>query len=202
MYEMFIGPFNQAASWDTKSILGIKRFLDRVWLYSNKFKVQNSKFKIKEDVNVLKLLHQTIKKVSVDIESMGFNTAVSALMILSNELLNSADQKSFETFLILLSPFAPHITEEIWREVLGHKKSIFKEAWPKFDPNLIISKEAQIVIQVNGKVRDKIIMPAGTDELSAVQIALLSEKIQKFASKENIIKTIHIKDKLLNIVVK
>jgi len=202
MYEMFIGPFNQAVSWDTKSILGIKRFLDRVWGYASQ--ISNSQFPISKssDKNLLRLLHHTIKKVGEDIESMGFNTAVSALMIFFNELQNSYEEKSFEIFLILLSPFAPHITEEIWREILGKKKSIFNEPWPKYDSKLLVSEEVQIVIQINGRVRDKIIMSAGLDEKTAVEKALQSEKVSKFALKENIIKTIYVKNKLLNIVVK
>ena len=128
-----------------------------------------------------------------DIESMGFNTAVSALMIFFNELQNSYEEKSFEIFLILLSPFAPHITEEIWREILGKKKSIFNEPWPKYDSKLLVSEEVQIVIQINGRVRDKIIMSAGLDEKTAVEKALQSEKVSKFALKENIIKTIYVK---------
>ena len=201
-YEMFIGPFDQAASWDTKGILGMKRFLDRVWGYGNNLKSQISNLKNKEDAHVLRLLHQTIKKVSEDIETMNFNTAISSLMILFNELQKDEHGKKeyFEIFLMLLSPFAPHMSEEIW-EILGHKESIMKNSWPKHDEKYFLSDEFEIVIQVNGKVRAKMKIPNNLSENEVLKRALDLEKIAKYAPKEKILKTVYIKNKLLNIVI-
>ena len=154
-YEMFMGPFTQAIAWDTKGVKGVKRFLDKVWKLANQFLRSP---KPKSSPNLKKLLHQTIKKVSEDIENMKFNTAVSSLMEFSNawqENRKGLGKTDFKNFLKILSPFAPHMTEELYQK-LGYKKSIFLQKWPKYDEKLIKEEKITLIVQINGKVRDKI----------------------------------------------
>jgi len=201
-YEMFMGPFEQAIAWDTQGVKGVRRFLEKVWRLKLKVKNQKSKLKIKnQKLNFL--LHKTIKKVSEDIESLKFNTAIASLMILANEMEKEKEipQKLFSTFLILLSPFAPHLTEELWHQ-LGYKKSIFLQKWPKYDPKMITEERVTIVVQVNGKVRDKIETEKGISKEQAVKLVLAREKIKKWVDQKRIEKTIFIPDRLINFVVK
>lgn len=151
LYEMFMGPFDQAIAWDTKSIEGVKRFLWRVWDIAQEKKVKGQKEK---NNNLEKLINKTIKKVGEDIETMSFHTAVSALMIFINEVQKEEKipQSVWERFLIILSPFAPYITEELWSQ-LGHKRSIHLEQWPKVNKEFLEESTVEIVIQVNGKKR-------------------------------------------------
>ena len=198
VYEMFLGPFDQAIAWEDKSVNGVYRFLNRVWNLQSKFKIQNSKFKSKElDI----LLNKTIKKVGEDIEVMKFNTAVAQLMILVNEM-EKQDQlhiTHYTLLITLLSPFAPHICEELWQR-LGHNKSLAFEKWPEYDPVLIQTDEFELVVQINGKVRDKIMMPADITENEASKTALASDKVQKWLNGQKPKKVIYIKGKLLSIV--
>ena len=175
------------------------------------------------------LLHKTIKKVSGDIENFKFNTAISQLMILRNSFYKSVIEddyrgeirmrggikvigegdifsdnistKDFKKFLILLSPFAPHLAEELW-EKLGHKESIFKEKWPTYDKKLAKDETIELVIQVNGKLRDTIEVKANISEKDAKEMALESKKIQKWTKGKKVVKVIFVKGKLVNIVVK
>ncbi|OIO47881.1 MAG: leucine--tRNA ligase, partial [Parcubacteria group bacterium CG1_02_40_82] len=150
MFEMFMGPLEDSKKWDTKGIIGIYRFLERTWNFISKIKNQKSKTQIKNQ-KLENRIHKTIKKVTEDIEMLKFNTAISSMMILINEFAKEEEiaQEDFETFLKLLSPFAPHIAEELWSQ-LGHKKSIFTEKWPQFDKNLVKDETIELVIQING----------------------------------------------------
>ncbi|KKU70406.1 MAG: Leucine-tRNA ligase, partial [Parcubacteria group bacterium GW2011_GWA2_47_21] len=155
VYEMFMGPFDQAISWNTDGMVGAKRFLEKVWRLRAKCDANiriHTNNTNKEKIEAL--LHQTIKKVTEDIEAMRFNTAVSALMILTNEMekAEKVAKEDFEIFLRLLAPFAPHMTEELW-EGLGYKKSVHLIPWPKYDPAKLLSDKIKIVVQVNGKTR-------------------------------------------------
>ncbi|MFC1700925.1 leucine--tRNA ligase, partial [Patescibacteria group bacterium] len=143
LYEMFMGPFNQPVSWNTQGLIGMKRFLDRVWTISG------------EENSELKIIHKTIKKVTEDIKEFKFNTAISSLMVCLNDEDFKRNKKAIKSFLILLSPFAPHITEELW-EKLGNKESIFLQKWPEYDEKLITEEKFNLIIQINGKFRDKI----------------------------------------------
>ncbi len=196
MYEMFMGPLEDTKPWNTKGIMGIKRFLERVWKLQ--FKIQNSKFKVNE-----RLLHKTIKKVTEDIEALKFNTAISAMMILVNQLEKEKEitKDMWQKFLLILSPFAPHLVEELWAG-LGHKESIFKQKWPPYDEKLIKDETINLVIQVNGKVRDMVAVTAGISDEEIKKIALGREKIKKWISGKKITKVIFVKGKLVNIVVK
>ncbi|MBU1075630.1 class I tRNA ligase family protein [Patescibacteria group bacterium] len=195
MYEMFMGPFAEAIPWDTKGILGVRRFLDKANLLFEKVK-KSAEF----DRN---LVHKTIKKVTEDINEFHFNTAVSALMIMINEMNNQKEvgQEAFEKFLLLLSPFAPHLAEELWKK-LGHKESIHLSPWPHFDSNLAKDEEIEFVIQINGKLKDKSMMPTDVTEEDVLQYIERNEKIKKLISDKQVINKIFVPGKLLNIVVK
>jgi len=203
VYEMFMGPFDQAIPWDEKGIIGIFRFLERVWRLQNKLKTKNTNNKDKiQNVKLERLAHQTIKKVGEDIEQMKFNTAVSALMILANAMANEKiiSRAMWENFLKIFAPFAPHITEELW-EKLGNKKSIHLEKWPVYDSALITEEEVSLVVQVNGKLRDTIKVRADISEEEAKKVAMESEKIKKWIEGKEIKKMIFVKGKLINIVI-
>jgi leucyl-tRNA synthetase len=196
LYEMFMGPFSQSVSWSTDGIVGPRRFLERVW------KLQE---RVDERTTVPSLnnaLQKLIKKITNDIEAMQFNTAVSAFMIMANELEKAEHIpiKVFESFLKLLAPFAPHITEELWSE-LGHKKSIHLEKWPSFDASKITEEQVTIVVQVNGKVRGDFKAEAGISEEEAVAKVKALGEVQKWTEGKQIKKIIFVKGKLINIVV-
>ncbi len=201
VYEMFMGPFNQPISWQTKGVIGTRRFLEKVWNIVINLKNQNENSKRKENKDLKKKLHQVIKKVTEDIEAQKFNTAIAAMMEFVNESQNfGTTKKQIEDFLKLLAPFAPHIAEELWQK-LGHRDSIFKENWPEYDPKLIEEESFVLVVQINGKVRDQIKAKRGISESQAKELALKSEKIQKWLQDKEIKKTIFVKDKLINFVV-
>lgn len=197
MYEMFMGSFEEVKPWDTQSIKGIRRFLDKVWNLYNKVGNVGSQSDIEQ------LLHKTIKKVTEDIESFDFNTAISSMMVLLNKLFESekVSKEKFAKFILLLSPFAPHIAEELW-EKMGNKDSITKEKWPEYDEKIIKEDKFDLIIQINGKVRDKVNVNVGISEEEALKLARESKKIEKYIDGKKIIKIIMIKDRLLNIVVK
>jgi leucyl-tRNA synthetase len=204
LYEMFMGPFEEAISWDPKGIVGAKRFLDRVW---NLFGKEKSVISEKEDREFEKILHKTIKKVTEDIENFRFNTAVSALMILVNELQNkNYGIWHLKTLLLLLAPFAPHVTEELWQRLNSKpytlKASIHSQPWPKYDPKLVKEETITLVIQVNGKVRDKVEVEAGISEEKAKELAISQEKIQKWIKGKEIKNVVFVPGKLINFVTK
>jgi leucyl-tRNA synthetase len=200
VYEMFMGPFDQEIAWQERGVVGARRFLERVW--NLRLKIANCKLQIEKRKRVLKILHQTIKKVTEDIENFKFNTAISQLMICANELEKEEkiEKEIFENFLKLLAPFAPHIAEEIW-QILGHKKSIFLSPWPKWDERLAKEEMITLVIQVNGKVRDKIEVEANISEERAKELTLSREKIKKWIEGKEIKKIVFVPGKLINIVI-
>jgi len=197
LYEMFMGPLEDSKSWNTKSIIGLKRFLEKVWKLKSMINDQgstNNKLEI--------LLNKTIKKVTEDIENLRFNTAISAMMILVNEMEKQKNilNSQFSILNSLLAPFAPHIAEELWQQ-LGRKDSIFLEKWPEYDPKLVKDEEITLIIQINGKLRDQIKAPAGVKEEEAKRLALESKKVIKYMEGKNIQKVIFVKDRLINFVV-
>ncbi|MCH8741795.1 leucine--tRNA ligase [Patescibacteria group bacterium] len=200
IYEMFIGPFEQTIAWDAKGIKGARRFLERVWRLAGQFFVtQNSQ----SSPDLKKLFHKTIKKVSEDIESLKFNTAVSSLMEFSNawqaDRRGGLGKKDFKDFLKVLSPFAPHLTQELWGKI-GFKSSIHNEKWPKYDPTLIKEEIATFIVQVQGRVRGKIEAEIEIPEEKLKKLALSQEKIKKWIIGKKIKKTIFIPGKLINFV--
>ncbi len=198
MYEMFMGPFDQAIAWDTKSIEGVSRFLGRIWnFHTTSLKLRSA---VNQDLEVL--INKTIKKVSEDIEAMGFNTAISALMIFFNECQRQTQipKSVWENFLLLLAPFAPHITEELWAD-LGHKKTIHLEPWPKYNAKLTQDADYELVVQINGKFRAKIKVSAGISEEEAKEIALKNPLVLNHVQGKNITKAIFVPGRLINFVV-
>ncbi len=190
LYEMFIGPFDEPAVWNERGIVGIRRFLDKVWNISVKDGEGG------ED----RLLHRTVKKVTEDLESFKFNTAISAFMILINDWTKREIPKGdMETFLRCLHPFAPHITEEIW-ESIGNRPGISIKEWPEHDPELAKEETVTFVIQINGKVRDMMEVERGLDEGDIEPMAMEREKVKKWLEGKKVQKTIFVKDKLINII--
>ena len=196
-YVLFLAPFEDGGSWSDKGIMGVKRFLDRVWSFQEKITQENI-----ENKNLEIILNQTIKKVTNDIEDFHFNTVISQMMILVNNLekQENVSENIYKNLILLLSPFAPHLCEELWNR-LGNDKTLAFEPWPEYDENLIQADEIELVVQVNGKVRDKIMVSAGIFEDEAKKIALESEKIQKWLENQEPKKVIYIKNKLISIVV-
>ncbi|MBP9869195.1 leucine--tRNA ligase [Patescibacteria group bacterium] len=193
MYEMFIGPFDADAPWDTNGIEGVKRFLDKVWKI---FGAPRADALTNEAET---LLNQTVKKVGEDIEGLHFNTAVSAMMILVNELSDSGMTKDAgEKLLKVLAPFAPHLTEELW-EKYGGKGSIHRSEWPKFDPSKLVASTFELVIQVNGKVRDRMTVDSEISEEEATKLAMGSEKVQAYVEGKMPSKIVYVKGRLLSI---
>jgi len=192
LYEMFIGPFEDYVAWNPTGIIGIKRFLDKVWMVGNNLK--------EKDRNI-SLLHKTIKKVGNDIDEFKFNTAISFLMVLINEWKKTGTSKeNFMIFLKILYPFAPHITEELWKKI-GYEYELSKQEWPKFDSKLIEDETVVIIAQVNGKTRDQAEINKGLSEAEVLEIFKKRKKINDWINKNEIKKVIFLKDKLINIVI-
>jgi len=198
IYEMFMGPFDQAISWSQNGLVGCHRFLSRVCnLFNEKRKTAKS------NKEIIPKLHQLTKKVSNDLEEMKFNTAIAAFMEFINfwqQPEQALSPKDAEIFLKLLSPFAPHLAEELWQG-LGHKKSIFLEKWPKYDPRLTREESFELVVQINGRVRDAISAPIDISEEDAKKLALNSEKVQKWFEGKPIKKVIFVKNRLINLII-
>jgi len=198
IYEMFMGPFNQAISWNHNGLVGCFRFLGRVWnIFQDKEKVSRS------GKEAIAKLHQLIKKVGEDLDAMKFNTAIASMMEFINLWMQekqTLSKKDAEIFLKLLSSFAPHISEELW-EKLGHKKSIFLEKWPEYNPKLIIEDTFELVVQINGRVRDKINVPTDITQNEAERIALGSGMVKKWTESKQVKKTIFVKNRLINIII-
>jgi len=203
LYEMFMGPLQAVKPWSTQNIEGVYRFLIKAWrmIIDENGSVHSNITDAQPQGDPLRLLHKTIKKVTEDIEALAFNTAISQMMIFVNEYLQ-LEQRSkgaMETFVILLSPFAPHIAEELWQR-LGHSNTLAYEPWPSYNPDLTIDPEIELAVQINGKTRDKITLPADSDENTIQEIALQSESVQAYLTGKNVRKVIVIKSRLVNIV--
>ena len=201
VYEMFMGPFEAAINWNTNGLVGARKFLEKVEQLINNNLIETSA-NDPLDKKTLSLLHKTIKKVGVDIENFHLNTAVSALMILVNELGKfKINKKEAAMLLQIIAPLAPHLSEELW-EKLGNKESIFKSTWPEHDLELIKDETVNLVVQVNGKLRATIEVAVDISESEAQELARADENIKKWLDQKEIIKVIFVRGKLLNIVVK
>jgi leucyl-tRNA synthetase len=199
LYEMFMGPFDAAKPWSTKNIEGCFRFLQKVWRLVEEGNVVDSAPSDEVD----RLTHKTVKKVTEDIESFGFNTAISQMMIMANDLmkLKEIPRDSIEKLVLVLSPFAPHLCEELW-EMLGHKETLAYEAWPTFDPEKVIDDTFELVFAVNGKKRGSKVVPLDIAEEDAIQEAMADENIHRNIEGKDVVKKIYVPKKLVNIVVK
>jgi len=205
LFEMFMGPLEDTKPWSTKGVEGVYRFLNRVWrMYiDDSGNLDDSIKDVPLTAGQERLLHQTIKKVTNDIESLDFNTAISQMMIFVNEFLNLdvKPRKAMETFVLLLSPFAPHLAEELW-EHLGHTQTLAYESWPEYDDEKTKEGTIEVVGQVNGKIRTKFLVPLDLNEEELKKIAFDDPGIKRYVEGKQIIKTIVVKNKLVNVVVK
>ena len=207
VYEMFIGPFDQAIAWSTNGLKGCYRFLEKV--YSRATEELGGSVSAEESAEnkkkLNKLINKTIKQVTQDTDNLKFNTAMSALMVFMNESngLHLQDEKEergiFGKFLTILSPFAPHLAEELWREI-GNKNSIFEEEWPKFDPKLMKEDKITLMVQVNGRIRAQIEASSDISEEEAKELAISDEKVKNWIVGKDIKKVIFVPNKLINIV--
>ena len=196
VYEMFMGPLESVKPWQTSGIEGARRFLDRAFL------ALTGPISETCDDETRRLLHKTIKKVGEDIEALRFNTAVSAMMILVNRLreLESVPREAANAFALILSPFAPHLGEELWRR-LGHSESLAHEPWPAFDPSLVTDDVVEIGVQVNGKVRGVVKLAKTADEATARAEAMKDPKIAAHVEGKTVKKVIYVPGKILNFIV-
>jgi leucyl-tRNA synthetase len=207
LYEMFMGPLEATKPWSMRGVEGVYRFLNKVWRLlvddrSEELRLAESVRDVVPDRDTLRKLHQTIKKVTGDLDGMRFNTAIAAMMELSNHLTRSEvrPRSVLETFVLLLGPFAPHLVEELWR-VLGHKETLAYEPWPAFDEALTRADEIEVPVQVNGKLRSKVTVAAGCSEADLKAAALAEERIRALIDGKQIRKVIVVPAKLVNIVV-
>ena len=197
LYEMFMGPLEADKPWSKKGVEGARRFLDRV------YRLYEEKLSNKENKNLEKIYHQTVKKVTEDYESLNFNTAISQMMIFINAVYKE-DEFPLEyaiNFVKLLNPIAPFITEEIW-QMLGHDKTIAYETWPTYDIEKTKEDEFEMVVQVNGKVRGKIVVSMDTSKEEMEVLAKELDNVKKYINGKEIIKIITVPKKLVNIVIK
>ncbi|RYL93917.1 leucine--tRNA ligase [Sporolactobacillus sp. THM7-4] len=204
LYEMFMGPIDAAVAWSEKGIDGARRFLERVWRL---FVGENGRIseaiteQASTDGNFEKVYHQTVKKVTEDYEAMRFNTGIAQLMTFINEAYKQEKlpKSMVEGFIQLLSPVAPHIGEEIW-SLLGHKESIEKSSWPVYDPKKLVEKEIEIIVQINGKIRAKVMVDKGTPREKLEKMAMDEQAIKERLEGKTVRKIIAVPDKLVNIV--
>lgn len=203
MYEMFMGPLEVSKPWNTQGLIGINRFLEKIWSISSK------PFTEKEpEGEVRKSLHKTIKKVTEDTETLNFNTAISQMMIFVNEIakLDTLPESLWRDFIKLLSPYAPHLCEELWEKYLSYKgtahKSIAYEEWPEFNEEYTKDNDVTIMVSVNGKMRDRFTAPIDTPKEELEKTALNTPGAKKFTEDKEIVKIITVPNKLVNIVVK
>ena len=199
LYEMFMGPLEASKPWSNQGVEGAKRFLSRVWnFFTDESKINDSKY-----AELEKIYNVTIRKVSSDFENLAFNTAISQMMIFVNAVYkaDSCPKEFAEGFIRVLSPIAPHICEEIW-EMFGHNETIAFESWPTYDEAKCVDNEIEIAVQINGKVREKLVIAAEATQEEALAAAKSLDKIAEAISGMTIVKELYVKGRLVNIVVK
>jgi leucyl-tRNA synthetase len=204
LYEMFMGPLEASKPWNTQSVDGVRRFLDRVWrlCIDEDGGLSPALTDDAPDEASLRVLHQTIKKVTEDLDGLRFNTAIAQMMVCVNEMtkLERRPRTLIEPFVKVLSPFAPHLGEELWSR-LGHDETVAYAEWPSWDPKLVIEDQVTIAVQVNGKLRATIDMPRGTSRADAQKAAEADERVRKYLDETELRKVIVVPDKLVNFVV-
>ena len=204
LYEMFMGPLEAMKPWSTRGVEGITRFLDRVWrlIVNEAGGPSLAGIEAEPPLEQRRLLHQTVKKVTDDLEALRFNTAIAQMMVFTNEVtkLKTRPRALLEPFVLLLAPFAPHIAEELW-EQLGKAPSVATQPWPEYDPALVASERLTIPIQVNGKLRSKIEVPADSSEEQVVRLARQDAKLSEWLQGKTPRKVIYVEKKLVNFVV-
>ena len=199
MYEMFMGPLRESKPWATNGFIGVYRFLDRTWRIATEKKIED--IALSKDLD--KLMNKTIKKVSEDTASLNFNTAISQMMVYVNELnkLDIIPKKALETLTLLLSPYTPHLAEELWT-MLGHVPSVALVKWPEYDEAKCKDDEIEVVVQINGKLRSKLMLPHGSSKEEMLEKAKEDEKIKTWIDGKTIVKEIVVPGKLVNIVIR
>lgn len=205
LFEMFMGPLEEMKPWSTRGVEGVFRFLNRVWrLYiAEDGRLDPALKDVTPSPEVERVYHATVKKVGDDIESLSFNTAIAQMMIFVNEVMKSEarPRAMLESFVKVLAPFAPHLAEELW-EKFGHQESLAYEPWPSYDPAKLVESTVEIVLQVNGKLRAKLVVERDTPEERLEALCLADENIRRHIDGKQILKTIVVKNKLVNLVVK
>lgn len=214
LYELFIGPYNMGVDWNPRGIAGTYRFLDRLWVLAGEFLESESSTKSHNsdlDVQIKRIANKTVKKVSQDLEELGFNTAISSLMGCVNELYKIKSKHNFglahqswrDALILLtqmLAPLAPHISEELWSE-LGQSGSVHVSKWPSWDESLIVEDIMTLAVQINGKVRAEIIVPVDDTEKSIIEIAKSDERVAAYLKGKKIQKEIYVSGRLVSLVV-
>jgi leucyl-tRNA synthetase len=206
LYEMYLGPLEASKPWNTRDIVGMSRFLNAVWrnlIGDDQIENQQSRIEIVPPPDALdRLTHRTIKKVGEDIAALRFNTAIAELIKLNNELtgLAAVPRQTAETLTLLLAPFAPHLAEELWQR-LGHTQSLARQPWPTFDPSELVESTIELPVQVNGKIRDKLVVPADADEKTVLDLALKSERVKPWIEGKKIKTAKYVARKLVTIAV-
>ncbi len=197
LYEMFMGPFEDVKPWNMDSIKGVHRFLEKT------ARLVDVVGDGEPDKKTQQLTHSTIKSVTADIENFRFNTAISAMMILVNHYsdLTTVPRGNYESLVLLLAPLAPHVAAELWKQ-LGHKETVHAQTWPTYDEALTKAEEVTVAVQVNGKVRDKLILAVDASEEDVKAQAQTSEKVQKHINGKEVVKVIYVPGRIVNIVVK
>jgi leucyl-tRNA synthetase len=195
LYEMFLGPVEQAKPWDTNGIEGVFRFLKKFW------KLFESSTDTPATKPQLKILHQTIKKITDDIERFSFNTSVSTFMICVNDLsaLGSVSRQVIEPIAILLAPFAPHIAEEVYSQ-LGHDTSVYDAQWPEYDPAMLVQDTFTYPVSFNGKMRLTLELPNGISQQDAVAAVMADKLAQKWLDGKQPKRVVFVPNKIINIV--
>jgi leucyl-tRNA synthetase len=205
LFEMFMGPLEDVKPWSTRGVEGVYRFLNRVWrLFIDEHgNIDGSLRDAPVPSDLEYLYHVTVRKVSEDIEGLRFNTAISQMMIFVNEVLKSEirPRSLLERFVLLLSPFAPHLCEELWHR-LGHKESLAYEVWPVFEDAKTRRDSLEVVLQVNGKVRSRLEVAAGTPEHELETLCLADESVRRHIAGKSVVRIIVVRDKLVNVVVR
>jgi leucyl-tRNA synthetase len=203
LYEMFLGPLEAMKPWSTQSVEGITRFLDRVWrlCVAEDGGLEPALTADPPDAATRRLVHQTVKKVTEDIEGLKFNTAIAQMMVCVNELtkLERRPREALGPLILVLSPFAPHLAEELWQR-LGHPESLAYEPWPAWDPALVLADTVTLAVQVNGKLRATLELPRDTGADAAREAALADERVRRYLAGARLRKVIHVPNKLLNLV--
>jgi leucyl-tRNA synthetase len=200
LYEMFMGPLEKTKPWSMNGVKGVFGFISKAYRFMSETSLHHNG---DEELETLKLLHKTIKKVTLDYDEMKFNTAISTLMIFTNHVTKqkSIAKKTVETFALILAPMAPHTSEELW-SLCGHKQSLTFEKWPSFDPALAKDDLITMAVQINGKTRTTIEVAAEISEADFLKIAKEDDKIQKYLSEGNLVKTIYVPNRICNFIVK
>jgi leucyl-tRNA synthetase len=208
LFEMFMGPLEAVKPWSTAGVVGVRGFLDRAWRLivddkAEELKLNESVQNVAPTEEQLRTLHKTIKQVTSDIQRMEFNTAIARMMEFTNYFTKQSIRPKdvMEEFVLILSPFAPHIAEELW-QLLGHDKTLAYEPWPTYDDALTKDAEIEIPVQILGKLRSKVIVPAGSDQAALIAAARADARIAELLTGKEIVKTIVVPGKLVNFVVK